>query len=749
MSDDKTIGEELSQEEFLARVRHAGLSEAELALRYGRGGRPAPDALPVEVIQQRLESLVYLVLSMRRSVRAAAEALAWFPAARVEALYLEVAGVCRTSLDLAYHLCVHAPEVLRHLPDEAIHPWVLELLEVYDQKGTQGSIRFMQQAESYALSLRERRSGVRLAELSQVLEAFTAGLAGRRLRLEVEQDAGQRSDQLAYTDTETLFLPPVLSRFDSREDNFRLYKSMIAHLWAQTWFGTWRGWGSADHQARFADPRLGLALFRSLEGLRLDARIAEELPGLWREMDRLGARPPLSQAWQAAAERMREADADAARSWALAEELARSGVPPLEPLCYQGEMHPERVAVVMAARAARERDQLGEALAVIADELGGNLSAAAPEGERPEFRVERESDDDWPGGFAFQLVLGDQPIQPLPETVQLMHSIVQDFGHIPAEYLEAAGQGIYHHRRGVAEEGEAPVAESDTHVYNEWDYGRQGYRKGWCQLRERPIHPQPDRFVEETRHKYRGLLKHLYRTFEALRGEEKLLRREPYGEDPDIDALVEAYADQAQGLEQTDRLFQRRKKLERNVAVLFMVDMSGSTKGWINEVQRESLVLLCESLERLGDRYAIYGFSGYTHMRCELYRVKAFNEPYDQTVHHRISGIRPQDYTRMGVSIRHLTRKLLEVEARTRVLLVLSDGRPDDEDGYRGDYGIEDTRQAVLEARAMGVHPFCITIDDQAQDYLPHLFGPASYTLVEKVAKLPYRVSDIYRRITA
>jgi nitric oxide reductase NorD protein len=386
---------------------------------------------------------------------------------------------------------------------------------------------------------------------------------------------------------------------------------------------------------------------------------------------------------------------------------------------------------------------------VIADELGGNLSAPIPEAERPQFRVEREPDDDWPGGFAFQLVLGDQPIQPLPETMQLMHSIVQDFGHIPSEYLEAAGQGLYHRRQGTAEGGEAPVAEPDAHVYDEWDYGRQGYRKGWCQLRERPVHPQPDRFVEETRHKYRGLLKHLYRTFEALRGEEKLLRREPYGEDPDIDALVEAYADRVQGLEQTDRLFQRRQKLERNVAVLFMVDMSGSTKGWINEVQRESLVLLCESLERLGDRYAIYGFSGYTHMRCELYRVKAFDEPYDQAVHHRISGIRPQDYTRMGVSIRHLTRKLLEVEARTRVLLVLSDGRPDDEDGYRGDYGIEDTRQAVLEARARGVHPFCITIDDQAQAYLPHLFGPASYTLVEKVAKLPYRVSDIYRRITA
>lgn len=744
MSDDKTIGEELSQEEFLARVRHAGLSQAELARRYGTNGRPASDAIPADGIQQRLESLVYLVLSMRRSVRAAAEALAWFPAARVETLYLEVEGVCRTSLDLAYHLCVHAPEVLRYLPDDAIHPWVLELLEVYDQRGSQGAIRFMQQVEAYASTLWERRSGVRLADLAQVLEAFTTGLAGRRLRLE----AGADSERSAYTDTETLFLPPMLARFDNREDNFRLYKLLIAHLWAQTWFGTWRE-SAEERLARFANPRRGLALFQSLEGLRLDARIAAELPGLWREMHRLGGRPLLPPAWGAAAERVRDPEADAARSWALAEDLEGSSVEPLEPLCYQGTLHPERVAAVMAARAARERAGLAEALAVIADELGGNLSAAHREGERPVFRLEQEPDDRWAGGVAFQLVLGDQPIQPLPETLQLMHSIVQDFGHIPSEYLEAAGQGIYHRRQGVAEEREVPALEPSAFVYDEWDHGRRGYRRGWCRLRERPVHPQADRFVEETRHKYRGLLKHLYRTFEALRGEERLLRREPYGEEPDIDALVEAYADQAQGLEQTERLFQRRKRLERNVAVLFMVDMSGSTKGWINEVERESLVLLCESLERLGDRYAIYGFSGYTHMRCELYRVKDFAEPYDQRVHQRLSGIRPQDYTRMGASIRHLTRKLLAVEARTRVLLVLSDGRPDDEDGYRGDYGIEDTRQAVLEARARGVHPFCITIDDQAQDYLPHMFGPASYALVEKVAKLPYRVSDIYRRITA
>ena len=203
-----------------------------------------------------------------------------------------------------------------------------------------------------------------------------------------------------------------------------------------------------------------------------------------------------------------------------------------------------------------------------------------------------------------------------------------------------------------------------------------------------------DDFVRDTLNKYRGLTAHLRRTFEALRGEDKLLKKQPYGDNVDIDALVEACADMTMGMEMSERLFTKMHKLERDIAVMFMVDMSGSTKGWINDAERESLVLLCESLEMLGDRYAIYGFSGMTRKRCEVYRIKRFDEAYSDEVRERISGIQPQDYTRMGVTIRHLCHLLNEVEARTKLLITLSDGKPDDYDTYRGDYGIEDTRQA-------------------------------------------------------
>jgi len=269
-------------------------------------------------------------------------------------------------------------------------------------------------------------------------------------------------------------------------------------------------------------------------------------------------------------------------------------------------------------------------------------------------------------------------------------------------------------------------------------------------LRELDVHPSHDHFVDKALHKYRGLAMELRRTFEALHGEDKLLKKQPNGDDVDIDALVEAVADTHHGEEMTERLVARLHKLERNIAVMFMVDMSGSTKGWINDAEREALALLCESLETLGDRYAIYGFSGMTRKRCEVYQVKSFDDPYGEEVKARISGIRPRDYTRMGVTIRHLTQLLNEVEARTKLLITLSDGKPYDYDTYRGACGIADTRMAPIEAKRNDVHPFCITIDTEARDYLAHMYGAVNCAVIDdEVRKLPLKVSAIYRRLTS
>jgi len=702
---------------------------------------PASQPMTADQLEERLEALVYMVLNSRRSVDEPASFLAGLPRASQERFLASVALIGATSMELAYNFCTFAPPTLELVDEVDWHDWVLHIMDTYDQSGVLRCIVAMQRVKEYIQARRCSRQGVAFDEVSRVLASFVCGLSGRMLRLAV--------GDATYTDTETLYLPPRLDRFRGRDDNYRLYKAMAVHLWAQTWFGTWRGSVAAVADA-FQDRDQALRLLHALETLRLDACLARELPGVSREMQRLreeeGAVLP-STPWQEAVRRLQDPAATVEHSAQLLEGLYAQGIEP-RAVCYQGVLLPERTEQAMRVRQKREGEALRDALDLIAEEHAQARAGGDTEGEPEPFEALPIPDDDWPQGYRVELRLHGQPVTPSHDVQQLLTSIAQDFGNIPAEYLEAAGAGPYRAGPERGREGGAVVGDDQAHLYDEWDHGRQQYRKEWCLLKERDVHPVRDGFVARTLQKHRGLLKHLYRTFEALRGEDRMMRRQPFGEDIDLDAVVESYVDQRLGRESGEGLFIKKRREDRNIAVMFMVDMSGSTKGWINDVEREALVLLCESLEILGDRYAIYGFSGFTHKRCELFRIKHFHEPYDDDVRARISGVKPQDYTRMGVAIRHLTRLLGEVETRTKLLITLSDGRPDDQDGYRGTYGIEDTRQALLEARYQGIHPYCITIDDEALEYLPHMYGPVSFTLINQVERLPFKVSDIYRRIT-
>jgi len=398
---------------------------------------------------------------------------------------------------------------------------------------------------------------------------------------------------------------------------------------------------------------------------------------------------------------------------------------------------------VRDARIARERNELIEALAQLL------RSHEAPGQQNGDARIRVSTEQG--AGSEFVVHLDDETIAVPPEVAQLFDSIVQDLGEVPDEYL-ALGEHAQHAAPGdgTAVRAGGDMMQTPAFHYDEWDHVRGHYRKAWCTLRELEVEPGDAEFVARTQSRYAAKIAQLRRTFELMRGEDRVLKRQPDGDSIDLDALIESYADMRAGAELPPLLFTKRRKHERDLAVMIMVDMSGSTKGWVNEAEREALVLLCEALEALGDRYAIYGFSGVTRRRCEIYRVKRFEEPYDAAVRERIAGIEPQDYTRMGAPIRHLTMRLNQIQARTKLLITLSDGKPDDySDAYRGDYGVEDTRRALIEAHRAGVKPFCVTIDREARDYLPHMYGAANWTLIDDVSRLPLKIADVYRRLTA
>ncbi len=350
------------------------------------------------------------------------------------------------------------------------------------------------------------------------------------------------------------------------------------------------------------------------------------------------------------------------------------------------------------------------------------------------------------------LLIDNEGFEVPEELVALIREIKDDLGTLPDAYVQAAagqaGQG-FNRRENTTPEEVVEFAAKKIHTYDEWDYRRVGYRKDWCCLTEKTLHPVKSVFVQKTLEKYKSQLTKLRRQFEMLRSHDRFIKRRRHGDDIDLDALIEALGDSRAGLTPTDRLFVQLLRDERDIAAMFLVDMSNSTEGWVGVAVKESLVLLAEALEVVGDKYGIYGFSGMRRSKSELFHIKHLHESYTSEVQGRIAAIGPKEYTRMGPPIRHLTKKLMETQSNIRLLLVISDGKPEDYDDYKGQYAIEDTRKALLEARGFGVHSFCITIDKSAHDYLAHMFGRGNYIFVNEVLSLPAKMSEMYRLLTS
>lgn len=651
-----------------------------------------------------------------------------------------VRRIATINTQIAHQFALRAISRIAHMDRRMIEAWALHAMDTYDRAGSRPAFKVINEIDNFAQLSHEHAAGALFDEFGGILLTFIRGLSGRHLKLE-QADA-------AYTDSETLFLPAVVARMQRAEDNFKLCKAMVVMLWAQTRFGTFRA--DLDMALNiYPDREKALKQFHSLETLRLEACISRELPGLYRDMQHLKseAGDKLPPAWEHYAVELAKPEAEVSDSLRLLLQVYPGIIP--DTVCYQCELKPEMVAARAAARIEREKILLRVHLA---RELEKLQSETRDSNQCFEVKIAKENRSSLPN---FELTLDDAPATPPGNVAQLLTSIYLDLGEIPAEYLVPAGPGEYDpslfdkKKLDPDTVWQGTYHEEGASLYPEWDFGRQHYRKNWCVLREKDVKPLNDGFAQKTLEKHSGLVKQLRRTFEAMRDENRLLKRETSGDEVDIDALVEALADSRNGSEMSDRLFMHMHRSQRNIAVMFMVDMSGSTKGWINDAERESLILLCEALKLLGDRYAIYGFSGTTRKRCEIFRIKSFEEPYGELVRQRIAGIAPQEYTRMGVAIRHLSALLNQVNARTKLLITLSDGKPDDyHDGYRGQYGIEDTRMALIEAKRSGIHPYCITIDTEGRDYLPHMYGAVNYTVVSEVRELPLKVSDIYKRLT-
>jgi len=292
--------------------------------------------------------------------------------------------------------------------------------------------------------------------------------------------------------------------------------------------------------------------------------------------------------------------------------------------------------------------------------------------------------------------------------------------------------------------------------YDEWDHKIEDYRPAWCTLTEHRQTRTQEGFVAATFHEFGGIVTQIRRNFQLMRPERlRKMRHQPEGDDLDTDGLVEYVVDRRARVAPSGRVYIKRDKKDRDVTTVFVVDMSSSTDRKIDgrkriiDIEKEALLLMCEALEAIRDEYAIYGFSGSGREDSQFYVVKELGERYDDRVKGRIGGIYARQKTRMGPALRHATRRLAAADSHVKLMILLTDGKPYDSDTYQDNaYAQEDTKMALREARREKIHLFCVTVDREAADYLPHMYSDANFVIIDDVRTLPQKLPQLYRRLT-
>jgi hypothetical protein len=435
---------------------------------------------------------------------------------------------------------------------------------------------------------------------------------------------------------------------------------------------------------------------------------------------------------------------------------------------YRGEFKPELSQLLsqMQMMESGELSETGEMEPITQEQLE-EMMKNAPEMEMEQVEGEEGGDEQV-----------SEMIENLMKELQKRDPENQQFQPGPSQHVDEDG-------------GPLTATEPDTYTYPEWDFRANEYKPNWCMIHEKIMTDGEPNFFRETLAENTSLVVQIKRQFELVIPEMyRKQKRLEDGEEHDLDAMLEAVIDLRVGVSPDEKLFWRRNKNERSVAVAFLLDLSASTAEAIDEakkpsddwgapddpveymvwlrsrrseglrrtykrivdVEKEGITLLVNSLETLGDTYGIFGFSGYGRENVEFYTIKDLDEKFTDIVPRRIDRIAPLHATRMGPAIRHTAAKLAEVEARSRFLFLISDGRPQDRgysrEGVEKEYAVHDTRQSLIEARQQGITPFCLTVDKAGHDYMKTMMDDFSYEVLPDISLLPKRLPQLYRNLT-
>ncbi len=600
-------------------------------------------------------------------------------------------------------------------------------------------------------------------------------------------------------------LPAAVDRLDTVEENLRLFGLAAALLAGRREFGTYATPALAVDALHDEDPSRTLEeLCRLADGVRVAARLAATYPGVaadlaWASDTLLGARvapadlldllfavavrttPPPRRlpTWLAATARLAlpalATLADPAATAADALAVARR-LRPFFPDAGRNEhglgMLPELVTLLLDAG---PDDAIGGAEEAAPGRLAGVPEAAEDDAAPPAL-------DDAPALLVDQELDGAGGGRPLD--AEALRRLIETLGAdaLAQSRGDTAGQaGLYvtqliGKRLAEAARSDAPAADAMPHagrrtlpgttgaddaafLYDEWDHLIDDYRPRWCTLREVALPGDSGLYFDQALARHAELVPEVRRHFQRLRPERyRRVHGLEDGELIDLDAVVDARVQRRARQPASAKLYASRRREERDVATLFLVDLSASTDETapgaaerIIDITKDALTIMAAALEEIGDLYAVYGFSGQGRDRVEVYPVKSFGERLTPAVQGRIGGLEPRGSTRMGTALRHALTRMTGVAAPSRHLILLSDGFPQDLD-YGSDrashtYGIRDTAAALREVQRAGVRPFCITVDLAGHDYLRQMCAPEQYLVIEAVTDLPRQLPKIYQRL--
>ncbi|MEZ5742078.1 MAG: hypothetical protein R3E68_23360 [Burkholderiaceae bacterium] len=427
------------------------------------------------------------------------------------------------------------------------------------------------------------------------------------------------------------------------------------------------------------------------------------------------------------------------------------------------------------------------------DDRPDAADAAQAGGTEP---AQGDGDDDAPGGPALAHrgdPLADESVAQRRKAGALARSAP------PATAAAAPGEDPAAGQRAPALQIETPWREGDAPTetrIDEWDHLAGHYRRGWCRLIETRLHGEAGDLPRRLLTEHRDLALRIRRQFARLRAESvRLQRRLPDGDEIDLDRLIEARVNRRARRAGDDRLYQRRERIRRDVAAAFLLDMSASTdfpvpeqrngkppteptldtgpedEGWVYgfspasldlpppterrrviDVARDALGLMSLAMETLGDPFAVYGFSGQGREHVSFHVARDFDDRRSSANWGALAAIRPEGSTRMGAAVRHANNRLARVHARLKVLIIVSDGYPQDldygPDRNSDEYGLQDTAMALHEAQRRGIETFCLTVDPAGHDYLKRMCPDQRYAVIDEIDKLPEALTKVYQAIT-